>query len=75
MKVMCINNHAMKMNHFKKHEFKIVLTQLLSCRRFTIIGPSFCISEPDIVSTSNAKFGAIKCSTESCANFNTSTAN
>lgn len=50
-------------------------SQLLSCNRLTIIGPNFCISDPDSVSTRSAKFGAKKCSTESCANFSISTAN
>lgn len=39
-------------------------SQLLSCKRFKIIGPSLCISDPDNVSTNNAKFGARKCSTD-----------
>lgn len=50
-------------------------SQLLSCSRLRIIGPNFCMSDPDKVSTSKAKFGARKCSTDSCANFSTSTAN
>lgn len=50
-------------------------SQLASCKRFIINGPNFCISDPESVSTSNAKFGAMKCSTESCASFRTSTAN
>lgn len=47
----------------------------LSCNRFTMIGPIFCMYEPDSVSTSRARFGARKCSTESCASLSTSTAN
>lgn len=50
-------------------------SQLLSCKRFKIIGPNFCISEPANVSTKSAKFGAKKCSTDNCANLSTSTAN
>lgn len=49
-------------------------SQLESCNRFMINGPSFCISDPDKVSTSKAKFGAMKCSTHNCANLSTSTA-
>lgn len=50
-------------------------SQFASCKRFIINGPNFCMSDPERVSTSRARFGAIKCSTDSCASFSTSTAN